>query len=363
MRQNDPNHPKIGLAFAGGGGKGAYQIGVWKAMREYRLDTMVAAVAGTSVGGLNAALFVQGDYEKAEYIWEHIQPEQILSKSDSYLLPQVVARAYHRMAGYPNGYLLPQAVAGAYYRLAGYLLPQAVAGAYHRLADYLLPQAVVDAYHRMAGYEGAFFSRGGVEQMIDQYLDLELFTQARLECYLTGCMVKTDLLYDLKKKLFSKDIKDSLSLSAYLLPKVRYFKMREESVETRRQILLATSAIPVIFSDVKIRGDYYLDGGLLDNVPVMPLFAQSGCDIVVAVLLGTGTGYRKNVPSGKRCLEIVPKQEQGGFFSGTLDFHAKHAKRRIQQGYEDTVPVCAQIRADIDREQRHRQSSRLRKRN
>ena len=60
---------KIGLVLDGGGGKGAYQIGVWKAMRECGLDQQVKAVSGTSVGGLNAVLFVQGDYDLAERIW------------------------------------------------------------------------------------------------------------------------------------------------------------------------------------------------------------------------------------------------------------------------------------------------------
>jgi len=48
---------KIGLAFVGGGGKGAYQIGVWKALCETGLDKQVQAVSGTSVGALNAAMF------------------------------------------------------------------------------------------------------------------------------------------------------------------------------------------------------------------------------------------------------------------------------------------------------------------
>ncbi len=60
---------KLGLVLDGGGGKGAYQIGVWKAMREFGLDTQVQAIAGTSVGGLNAALFVQGDFDLAYLIW------------------------------------------------------------------------------------------------------------------------------------------------------------------------------------------------------------------------------------------------------------------------------------------------------
>ena len=38
---------KLGLVFSGGGGKGAYEIGVWKALREYGVEGNVQAVAGT----------------------------------------------------------------------------------------------------------------------------------------------------------------------------------------------------------------------------------------------------------------------------------------------------------------------------
>ncbi len=60
---------KIGLVLDGGGGKGAYQIGVWQALKETGLDRYVTDIAGTSVGGLNAALFVKGNLEEAEAIW------------------------------------------------------------------------------------------------------------------------------------------------------------------------------------------------------------------------------------------------------------------------------------------------------
>src|SRR5690606_21133320 len=56
---------KFGLVLSGGGARGAYQIGVWKAMHELGLDRRVKAVAGTSVGAINTALFLQGDVDRA----------------------------------------------------------------------------------------------------------------------------------------------------------------------------------------------------------------------------------------------------------------------------------------------------------
>ena len=45
---------EYGLVLEGGGAKGAYQIGAWKALKEAGIH--VKGIAGTSVGALNGAL-------------------------------------------------------------------------------------------------------------------------------------------------------------------------------------------------------------------------------------------------------------------------------------------------------------------
>lgn len=69
---------KIGIVFEGGGGKGAYQIGAWRAIRELGIEQYVTCVSGTSVGALNAALFYKGNYYLAEELWKSISDEDIL---------------------------------------------------------------------------------------------------------------------------------------------------------------------------------------------------------------------------------------------------------------------------------------------
>ena len=58
------------LVLSGGGSKGSYQIGVWKALKE--LNIKFDIVTGTSVGALNGAMIVQNDYRKAISIWKKI---------------------------------------------------------------------------------------------------------------------------------------------------------------------------------------------------------------------------------------------------------------------------------------------------
>lgn len=67
------------LVFGGGGGKGAYEAGVWKALRELGVEPRFSCVVGTSVGALNAVLFAQRSLEQAEHIWSTLTPGAILT--------------------------------------------------------------------------------------------------------------------------------------------------------------------------------------------------------------------------------------------------------------------------------------------
>lgn len=77
IRESGVADRRIGLVLSGGGGKGAYQIGCWQALRELGLDRFTS-IAGTSVGALNAALIAQGDFEKARSVWFGIRPSHVL---------------------------------------------------------------------------------------------------------------------------------------------------------------------------------------------------------------------------------------------------------------------------------------------
>lgn len=58
------------VVLAGGGAKGAYELGAWKALRKLKIKYDI--VTGTSVGALNGAFMVQGDYLKAMWMWQNI---------------------------------------------------------------------------------------------------------------------------------------------------------------------------------------------------------------------------------------------------------------------------------------------------
>jgi NTE family protein len=67
-----------GVVFGGGGAKGAYEIGVWKALRE--MDIQIDAIVGTSVGALNGAIMAQGDFELAVELWNNLKMTTIIEQ-------------------------------------------------------------------------------------------------------------------------------------------------------------------------------------------------------------------------------------------------------------------------------------------
>lgn len=68
---------RTGLILAGGGARGAYQVGVWQALNELKINYEL--ICGTSVGALNGGLILQGDLAVAEKMWQEIDTGKILN--------------------------------------------------------------------------------------------------------------------------------------------------------------------------------------------------------------------------------------------------------------------------------------------
>ena len=97
---------EYGLVLEGGGAKGAYQIGAWKALKEAGIH--VKGIAGTSVGALNGALIAMDDFEKAERIWETIRYSRVMDVDDE-LVEQLKTSSLKDIAALGLSELIPAA--------------------------------------------------------------------------------------------------------------------------------------------------------------------------------------------------------------------------------------------------------------
>ena len=111
---------EYGLVLAGGGSKGAYQMGAWKALRE--MNIRFSAIAGVSIGSINGALIAQGDFDKAMEMWNSVSidkgvnitealpdPENLFSKKNwTALFREVIKKGgidASPMEGYIKNYI------------------------------------------------------------------------------------------------------------------------------------------------------------------------------------------------------------------------------------------------------------------
>jgi len=135
---------KLGLVLGGGGGRGAYQIGVWEALEELGIAKHVKVISGTSIGALNAMLFMQGDLENAKKAWVSLHQDEILPINKRDLILKGKMRIFN------------------------------TAARINRILD-LKPDLL---------YEGEFSSEGLVK-VINKFLDMDKALNSGIPCYCT----------------------------------------------------------------------------------------------------------------------------------------------------------------------------------
>ena len=64
---------RLGLVLSGGGAKGAYEIGVYKALDVLGVTKFIDAFAGTSVGALNAVIIDERGIDSAVQLWSELR--------------------------------------------------------------------------------------------------------------------------------------------------------------------------------------------------------------------------------------------------------------------------------------------------
>jgi len=270
---NGDQKGQIGLVFSGGGGKGAYQIGVWKALRELGIESGISHVSGTSVGALNACFFSMGELDKAISAWNSISTEDILS--------------------------VDTAKIGAWVAKIGTL------GIINSIAESTL---------RLFGKNRSdgFFSRHRLEQLIEHEIDFHAIQNSIIKTYAT-CLQKS-----------------TLSATS--------FNLNLQSKETIKAVLLATSAIPVVFESHAIGEQEYFDGGLVDNTPIRPLYEDGVRNFIIVYLSQSAVVPHDSYP-GAKFLEIVPQRDMGNLLKGTLNFNQQTIQERMIDGYTDAMKI------------------------
>lgn len=267
---------KWGLVLAGGGGKGAYQIGVLKAIFEYGLEDQIVAVSGSSIGALNGVLFAQGDIALMESVWKEIEPEEILD-----------------------------------IQATGADLMETLQEKFEVFGEFL-GSISINEYLRKAKEEG-ICSREGLLKILEEEMDLQKVIHSSKKIYATIASMENNI------------------------PVAKYCLLNGKTEEEIKQILLASSALPVVYDAVDIGGVFYRDGGLADNVPAMPIIQEGIENLIVVQLKPKDIRIDRNEDGLVNYLEISPSHTLGDFVTGTIDFTHHSILYRMSLGYYDAM--------------------------
>ena len=87
---------KTALVLSGGGSKGAYQVGVWRALKQLRISYDI--VTGTSIGAVNGMMMVQKDYSRCLHFWKHITYKDLYDIQDETPFKEKTYQTYAKEA-------------------------------------------------------------------------------------------------------------------------------------------------------------------------------------------------------------------------------------------------------------------------
>ena len=392
MNPYDLRGRRIGLVLSGGGAKGAYHIGCLKALREAGIERF-AAIAGSSVGAINAVCAATGRLDTAERAWRALGPFDIvrvrlrhvwrlplwlIAALGSEFSPFKISRLSDRVGTRAGGWMHPAVCAVVAAALWQWNVYAAVVP---------LGLALLTLVHR--------FTR-------PVFLRPVFTDNAPLREALAGLITDTELR-DLRNGgvpvygVLSQRNPEAHGAHRWGGWTPRYVRLdRESDAPSLCRTLLDGSAVPGFLAAGSIDGRAALDGAWTDNMPAAPLlYGGHQLDAIVVVYLKqtvrhtprynslcaltellvrdafgrrSRTGLREwatvrwetyQSSCGKRVersargseatatdpllIAVAPSRRIGNFFTGTLWFSRAKSASLIEAGERDMRAVLERI--------------------
>ncbi len=247
------------LAFAGGGARGAYEVGVWNALSQAGLH--FDAVSGTSIGSMNAAFVATDELERAKRIWVNLTYSHVM-EGDPALYDKLSKKDYSNLD-------------------------------LKKTADFIIRTI-----------KGKGIDISPMRETLRKVIDEKAVRESAIDYYIVTCS-----LDDFKElEIRAKDLGDG---ELY-------------------DMLLASAYLPV-FRNEPLRGKRYLDGGLMDVLPVHVL-VENGYKNIIGVSCNA-VGYKRpiEVPEDVTIWEVKPRVSIGN----VLEFDPRQSAENLKIGYFD----------------------------
>lgn len=265
--------PYIALVLQGGGALGAYHIGAYQAMHEAGYTPHW--VAGISIGAVNGVLIAGSEPDerinKMDEFWHTISRPSLVEQ----VLPANLLKFYN-MGSAVQGLMLGQ---------PNFSTP-------HFISPYLAPAGTAAAV--------SFYDSTPLHKTLAHMVNFDLINQQRVRLSLGVTRVRTgDMVF--------------------------FDNYNPEDLPMGPEHAIASSSIPPLFPGVRIKGELYWDGGIIDNTPLEPVLDDQDLHperrmLVFMIDLWDGSG-----PEPRTIDEVLWRQDQIRFASRTT----RHIKELV----------------------------------
>lgn len=274
----------IGLVLAGGGAKGAYETGVFKALWELKLVNQIQVISGTSIGAVNALLLAMNDESTCHNSWNSLSYSRfIFSQENSRRMK--VTELISRVKNIGND------------------------------------QGIID---QLKGGDIALLSQSGVEKFIEEYVDMRVIRNSGKCIY--ACAYNID---DEKPEYFclndyTEEEMKNIVLASCAIPYI----FKPITLKNHRY---ADGGI-----NVHSRRKHNAD-----NVPLSPV-RKHGCDIIIVVHLSSKDAAAIRYEDMENIVEIYPSTSLE-FINGigTINMNKSILYQNIEIGYRDAMVILA----------------------
>lgn len=277
---------KIGLVLAGGGAKGAYEAGVFKALWELDLIDQIDVVSGTSVGAVNALLVAMNDRSVTKETWSHLSYSKLITMQENtrkLRTPELLDR-FKRVN---NG-----------------------------------ESSIIE---ELKSSDIGLLSQSGVKHFIEEFVDMNLLKSSSKSIYACAYDIDDERPVYFKLNDYNKEEMINIVLASCAIPYI----FKPIVINGKR------------YADGGIKNPAYSKNNT-DNVPIYPL-QNHDLNLIIVTHLSYTTKVESNI-GGIPVINIYPSTSLeliNG--AGSLKITKNSLEKHIDIGYRDAMVILAPI--------------------
>lgn len=280
----------IGLVLAGGGAKGAYEAGVFKALWELDIIRRVTVVSGVSIGTINGLMLSMNDGKVMDKSWSNITYSRFINNEN-------------RVRDLKIGELIKKTASG---------------------------EKEIKLAELFKRNDIGLLSQSGIKSFIQEYVDFNIIRDSKKTLY--ACAYNIDLERPEYFKL--NDYNDEKALDICIASCAVPFLFKPIKINSNR------------YADGGINNPQYILQNA-DNVPITPL-KNHNCDIIIVVHLSYKQPINREGFENVNIIEIYPSTQleliQG---IGTLNIRQSVLNQHADLGYRDALTALAPMIIDM----------------